>query len=281
MQSYIRENTVKFDFVNIEETALKIFDIFNIKITNLSFCTIKNEKWKPKFLRYTEKNNAKLITAASTDDYVQGIDFYSLNTSDFEPNSKLIVSILFENNCINRISCVIDLSLFPPVFFQKYIETANILITQWHALSGYAFIFPNSFFPFSFSQSIFRRLCNPPEYDYIAQKIEKKDWEDNKELIFMGNYNFLYFTDNELRDRVISDLRPEDEYCVQDDFLFWKISCKDDDITKLIHSEQYKKTADVLTENGLLNDMTFVNYQGKFQRAMYERSKSEKTEESS
>lgn len=149
------------------------------------------------------------------------------------------------------------MSLFPPEFFPKYIETANILIAQWHVLSGYAFVFPNSFFPLSFSMSIFRKLCNPPEYEYIAEKIEKNDWEDNKELIFMRSCNFLYMADPDLRDRIILDLGSDDEYRVQDNYLFWKISCKDDNVIDLIHSEQYKKIAAALTENGSLNDMTY------------------------
>lgn len=93
MQSYIREKSVKIDLDEIEKTALKIVQIFDYKITNFSFCTEKNNKLNSKYLRYTQKNKAKLIAAVFNDDCVNRIHYYSLNTSDFEPNSKLIVSI--------------------------------------------------------------------------------------------------------------------------------------------------------------------------------------------
>lgn len=260
MQSYIGEKSVKIDFDEIDKTALKIFQVFDYKISDFSFCTEKNKKLNSKYLKYTEKNKAKLIDAVFNDDCVDNIDYYSLNTSDFEPNSKLIVSIEFNDNYIYRINCVIDMSLLLPEFFSKYIETANILIREWQILSGYAFVFPNSFFPLSFSKSIFRKLSNPPKYEYIAEKIERNDWEDNKELIFMGNCNFLYMTDLKLRNSIISDLGSDGEYYVQDNYLFWKIPCKDDNVIDLIHSEQYQKIAAALTDNELLNDMTYDDF---------------------
>ena len=50
MQSYIGEKSVKIDFDEIDKTALKIFQVFDYKISDFSFCTEKNKKLNSKYL---------------------------------------------------------------------------------------------------------------------------------------------------------------------------------------------------------------------------------------
>lgn len=255
MHSYSSGKKIKINIFDLEKVAQKIFECLNIKIEHLAFCIEKGSKLTSKFLRYTEKNKSKIHNAVFNDECVNNVEFYSLNTSDFEPNSKLVISFDFKENFLKRINCVIDETLFFEDFFQKYTEINRIFIKSFYILSGYAFLFPNKFFPLSFSNSIFRKLHMPIDYKNIANLIRKEDCQDNKLLVFLGNCNFIYSSDTKLKKMIISILDSNDNYFENDDFLFWSMSSENDDIISLIYSDKYKEISKLLIDNDLLNNI--------------------------
>lgn len=254
MHSYSSEK-IKINIFELEKVAQKIFEQLNIKIEHLAFCMEKGSKLTSKFLKYTEKNKLKIHSAIFNNECINNVEFYSLNTSNFEPNSKLVISFDFKENVLKRINCVIDESLLFADFFQKYTEINQIFIKSFYILSGYAFLFPNNLFPLSFSNSIFRKLQMQQDYKNIANLIRKDDWKDNKQLIFLGNFNFIYSSDTKLKKMIISILDSNDNYFENNDFMFWSMSSENNDIISLIHSNKYKKISKILISNELLNNI--------------------------
>lgn len=241
-------NSEKIEVGHVENFAKEIFDYFNIDIKEFGFIYGKTKK----YLNYTQKNLEK-FRQAYTSEKIKRVGFYSLNTSDFEPNSLLIITLSYYNG-VGSLKCIIAQSLLPDVQFNCFIDLCKIIKNYFPISTCCALLVPEMYYPLSLSEGILRETVVLCEYKNIARWI----WPYSTKLTIIGNYNYVGSVDKKIKDDIISVL-DNSKYIIKDDALFFSLSGKEN-IGDLILTDKYNKMSKVLIEHNLLGKNEYHDY---------------------
>lgn len=238
---------LKINSNTVDSFVKKTFDYFNIEIKNIVFSYGKSNK----YLKYTQKNIEKFHQAYSNDDFKR-VCFYSQNTSDFEPNSLLVVHLSYCNG-IGKINCIVDSSLIFNNAINDYTSICDSIKDRFPVSSCCAFWVPNDYYPLSLSHGILRRLNMPCEYKNIASWIVYY----STKLNIIGNFNYTKINNEKIFNSITS-LLDSNEYKKEDEGLYFWVdtSC---DIGELILTEKYEILARVLCKYSLLNKKEYCD----------------------
>lgn len=239
----------KIELCHVENFVKEIFDHFNIEIKEFDFIYGKTKK----YLNYTQKNLEK-FRQAYTSEKIKRVVFYSLNTSDFEPNSLLIITLSYYDG-VGLLKCIIAAPLIPDDQFGCFIDLCKIINNHFPMSKCCAFLVPEMYYPLSLSYGILREttaeLC---EYKNIAGWIRTY----STKLTIIGNYNYVGSVDKKIKDDIISVL-DNSKYIIKDDALFFSLSGKEN-IGDLILTDKYNKMSKVLIEHNLLGKNEYHDY---------------------
>lgn len=232
----------------VESYVNETFDYFNIDIKEIDFSYDRTNK----YLKYTQKSIEKFQQAYLNEKFKR-VSFYSLNTSDFEPNSLLVVSLSFYNGFC-KLNCIIDSALISNNQFSCFINLCKMMNKYFSISTCCAFWVPEQYCPLSFSQGILRKMIMPCEYKNIARWIKSY----SAYLTIIGNYNYIYLIDKKIKDNIISLLN-NSEYKIEDDCLFFSLNGIEN-IGDLILTNEYKKISKVLIEHNLLEKNEYIDF---------------------
>lgn len=238
----------KIELCHVENFVKEIFDHFNIDIKEFDFSYGKTNK----YLKYTQKNLEKFRQAYRNEN-IERMFFYSLNTSDFEPNSLLIISLKFDEG-VGLLKCIIAAPLLPDDQFGCFIDLCKIIKNYFPISTCCALLVPEMYYPLSLSEGILRETVVLCEYKNIARWI----WPYSTKLTIIGNYNYVGSVDKKIKDDIISVL-DNSKYIIKDDALFFSLSGKEN-IGDLILTDKYNKMSKVLIEHNLLGKNEYHDY---------------------
>lgn len=237
----------KIELCHVENFVKEIFDHFNIEIKEFDFSYGKTNK----YLKYTQKNLEKFRQAYRNEN-IEQMYFYSLNTSDFEPNSLLIISLTFDEG-VGLLKCIIAAPLIPDDQFGCFIDLCKIINNHFPMSKCCAFLVPEMYYPLSLSEGILRETVVLCEYKNIACWIRSY----STKLTIIGNYNYVGSVDEKIKDDIISVL-DNSKYIIKDDALFFSLSGKEN-IGDLILTDKYNKMSKVLIEHNLLEKNEYLD----------------------